>query len=840
MKRSEWGERLKRLARSRGAKRLGWVLLSLFVLFNLTVFLVLPPIVRSVAARKASEALSRPVAIGRVFINPYALSVRMDGLRVGERGGAGQFVSVRSVYVNVQLASLWKDGPVISALHVDDPVIRIVRTDPATFNFSDLLAPGWPELFSIDDIQVRNGEIVIVDDTTGTTHRLDRIRLSVPSVSNFPELVEADVQPAFSARLDGSPVGLTGCTRPFADSLKTTLDLDLKDLELTRYMRDLPVPVNFQVVSGRLDCRLRLSYVQPGGAAPSLGVTGDLELTDLRIQDKAGQPVLRLPELRLQQPILSLGALNVEGIAASFPPAVLSVDEMVLVRPRVCATVNKDGSLNLAAALAASKPAAAGGPVPPPPSPAPAPTPAPVPSPAPAPAARAPLPVVKVTKVTVQEGSVEFLDRSVIPNYRTTLDGVEASAQGFSLDPEKQREPTQFAFKARFNRQSPVAVSGRLRPNPESLLVNVLIDFQDAQLSPLTPYSGKYLGYAVEKGWLRLDLRYQVQGAKLEARNRMIIDQLTLGDSVDSPTATNLPVKFLIGLLKDRNGRITLDVPLTGNLDDPQFRLMPIVLQALVNQLERAVTSPFAFLTGRPETGFVEFDFGSAALTPEATERLEAIAKVLADRPALRFEVRPQTVSGPDSEALRRQFLDDMVRARKRSETVGQVGQSIPLSEVQVMPEEYERFLRLAYNAVDIPGKPRNFLGVARSIPVAEMEKLMLAGISVTPDDLRRLAYRRAAKVRDLLLAAKAAEAGQILLVEPEQVAAEDPGAPRPQARFEFQLAEGGAPGADRDFNAPADGDEQERLPQERHTVRNILLYGLGGAAVVAVVLLLF
>ncbi|HOX08122.1 MAG TPA: DUF748 domain-containing protein [Planctomycetota bacterium] len=1053
-------ERIKLLARGRRVRRAFWALGSVFVLFNITVFLILPPIVRSTAERKASEALSRPVTIERVFINPYALSVGIHGLKVGERGGAGEFLSIRRIYANAQLASIWKGGAVLSAVHVDDPAVRIVRTGPAEFNFSDLLAPkpepepkGEPALFAISDIQVRGGNIAVVDETTGTSHRLDQISLSVPSVSNFPYFVETDVQPAFSARLDGSPVAMTGYTRPFADTLETALELELKGFDLTRYMRDVPVPVDFRLASGKLDLRLRFSYVQSRRARPGLGVSGDVAVTELHVNGKEGRPVLRLPELRIEglaarplagqvrfgriqvrapelsvtrgrdgrinllglmprapagrtaapesphpgalppeegkkaktgnplplamavdrfelsgarvaivdeaagsggtfrtvlapidlecsglstdegrsgsyrfamktdsaeeltvvgslslnplvararvaldgvflpryapyyldafradvtdgrfsiggeasfalegdfpkadfrgraslvklavadraggEAMVGLGELNVEGIAVKLsPPEPLSVgiEEIVLSKPAINAIVDKDGTLNIAAALVA-KPAAAGTPE----AKSPAKDPPPAPAPAPPPVERAPLPVVKVAKVTVREGSFEFADRSVSPSYKTSLDQIETSTQGFSLDPGRQEAPAEFSFRARLDKQSPLAVSGQICPNPERLLVNVIVDFQGVQLSPLTPYSGKYVGYPVEKGQLRLDLRYAIAGAKLTAQNRVLIDQLTLGDRVESPTATKLPVKFLIGLLKDRHGRIKLDVPVTGNLDDPKFRLMPIVLQTLVNLLERAVTSPFAFLTGSPEASYVEFDFGSAQLSPEATKKLDAIGQLLADRPALRFEVRTQTVAGPDTEALRRQFLNDLVKAQKRAETMGKKGQSVPLSEVQVKPEEYERFLRLAYEASAVPGKPRNFAGVARDVPVAEMEKLMLAGIPVTPDDLRRLAYRRAAKVREYLLASKVVDAVRLMLVEPEQIAAESGKvAVRPRANFELQLAEGGAPPG-KQFVAPPDDGGKVRLPPS-HKVRNTALGVGGGAAIIVGVLLL-
>ncbi len=1019
-------ERISRRLWSRRAKRTYFALATLFALFNAVVFLLLPPIARSIAARKASEALSRPVTIEAISFNPYALSLCIRGLRIGEREGAEEFVRVGQIYVNAQLASLWKRAPVIAAVYVDDPAIHIVRTGPATFNFSDLMKPktpaepGAPFRFAINDIQVRNGEVDVQDNTTGTTHRLEQIRLSVPSVSNFPYFIDTDVQPSFSALFDGSAIALHGSSRPFAESLETTLDLNLNALELPRYMRDIPMPVNFRIDSGKLSCQLHLTFTQFANVTPVLTLSGDAVLADLHVSDLAGKPILSLPEAsvlrfsawplkrqahfktilirepelnvarnrdgvvnllallppsapaaakpdaqpsapapavdvdsfelkggkvvfsddlpggtfravlspidlecenistvegksarykfsmrtdsnetlatsgtfsinsvaaqahvaleglflpkyapyyadmfradvadgrisvtgdataaqqggafqttfrghaslsklsvldrRTSETMLSFDAFNVDGIVASYPPAALSIEQISLAKPVINVTVNKDNSLNLIAALPPKSPAA-------------------IPAAA-APTGRTPekppMPVVAVGKVTVTEGRFQFQDRSLEPSFSTGLNAIEASVQGFSMDPRKQEQPAQFAFNAQLDNQSPISISGKLLPNPDHLFVDMRVDFQDVQLSPLTPYSGKFIGYPIDKGRLRLDLQYLVQGVKLESQNRILLDQLTLGERVDSPTATKLPVKFAIALLKDRHGQINLDVPVSGSLNDPKFRVLPIVLQTLVNLVERAVTSPFAFLAGSEEVSRVEFDYGSATLSPEELKKLDKIARILADRPALRFEIRTETVAGPDSEALRKQFLSDMLKVEKRREMVGKSSGNPPLSDIQVEPGEYERYLKKVYDSVAIPEKPKGFLGGTKSAPAEEMERLIIGAIQISPDDLRRLAYQRAACVRDYLLKSKATDPEHILMVEPRQISSEGAELPRPRAEFTLQMADSPRSPADAAFGEPPEG-AGARLPQQGHKTRNVLL-GAGAALLIGAALAL-
>ncbi len=182
-------------------------------------------------------------------------------------------MSVGRIYVNAKAASAWKLAPVIGAAYVDDLTVRIVREDASRFNFSDLMTPkkqekapekpkGRPFRFSFNDIQLHNGRILYEDNVSGRKHALEEIEIAVPSVSNFAYYIEQDVQPHFSARLDGSPIRLDGATRPFADSLETTLDLNLQELDLARYVPEAPMPLNFKVPSGSLTLALTLSYVQ--------------------------------------------------------------------------------------------------------------------------------------------------------------------------------------------------------------------------------------------------------------------------------------------------------------------------------------------------------------------------------------------------------------------------------------------------------------------------------------------------------------------------------------------------------------------------------------------------
>jgi hypothetical protein len=295
------------------------------------------------------------------------------------------------------------------------------------------------------------------------------------------------------------------------------------------------------------------------------------------------------------------------------------------------------------------------------------------------------------------------------------------------------------------------------------------VRLKDIELSPLTPYASKYLGYTIEKGKLAMDLKYLIVKKKLDAENKIFFDQLTLGDRVESPEATKLPVKFGISLLKDRKGEIRLDVPVTGRLDDPQFSVFRIVLQVIGNLFVKAATSPFALISaltgGGEQLEFAEFEYGSAEVKDGTVKKLDTIAKALQDRPGIKLDVEGHVDMEKDREALKTLFFQRKIKTQKMKETAGKSQPSGSVDDIKIDPQEYERYLKKAYKEEKFP-KPKNFLGLEKEIPVPEMEKLMLTHLPVEEGELRDLARQRAMKVKDFLVREGKIEPERIFLVE--------------------------------------------------------------------------
>jgi uncharacterized protein involved in outer membrane biogenesis len=379
-----------------------------------------------------------------------------------------------------------------------------------------------------------------------------------------------------------------------------------------------------------------------------------------------------------------------------------------------------------------------------------------------------PPPKVRVDQVLLQKGTINFSDYFIQPNFSANMLDVGGEISGLSSE---EGQGAEVNLKGNLENQAPLVISGKLNPFPDTFLVDLKAAFKDIDLVSFNPYSGKYAGYKIRKGKLSVDLQYLIVKKKLDARHHILLDQLTLGDNVDSPEATSLPVKLAISLLKNRKGEIELDLPVTGDLGDPEFRIGSVILKILKNLLVKAATSPFALLGaiagGGEELSYLEFEYGRAAIPTPGEEKLSGLAKVLFERPALKMEIEGHVDPEKDREELRTILFRRKLKAQKLKDT-GEKGKAgIPVDEVVVTSEEYPKYLKRAYKSEKFP-KPRNFLGIAKDIPVPEMEKLMHDNIEVTKDDLRLLALQRAENVRDYLQKKGKVEANRLFLIEPD------------------------------------------------------------------------
>ncbi|MFZ6640564.1 DUF748 domain-containing protein [Undibacterium sp. TC4M20W] len=393
---------------------------------------------------------------------------------------------------------------------------------------------------------------------------------------------------------------------------------------------------------------------------------------------------------------------------------------------------------------------------------------------------------IRIAQTTLKGGNINFTDNFVKPNYTANLTGVAGTIGAIASD---NPQPASIELTGKVDDDAPLLISGALNPLSNPIFMDVKASANGLELTRLTPYAAKYAGYVIEKGKLSMQVSYRIENQQLQAENDVRLDQLTFGEKVDSPTATKLPVMLAVALLRDNQGRININLPITGSLSDPQFSVGGIIFKVFMNVITKAVTSPFALLGsmfgGGEELAYTEFLAGQTILTPEATAKLDNLAKALKSRSALKLDIIGRVEPATDSDGIRQILLLQKMRELKWKD-VHQKDRTIKKEDIVITDAEKAKYVEEVYQAEKFT-KPRNAIGLAKTLPTAEAEKMILANTQVTPDALRSLAQKRADNVRDYLEDVSGIERERLFLIAPRLNAdgIKDKGSP---SRVDFSL----------------------------------------------------
>ncbi len=377
------------------------------------------------------------------------------------------------------------------------------------------------------------------------------------------------------------------------------------------------------------------------------------------------------------------------------------------------------------------------------------------------------MPDISVNSVTLTRGRMTFTDRFVKPNYVAELSSIEG---GITAVSSTHPQPAKVKVTGRVYTTAPLSISGVVQPFAKYLSLDLKASAKGVDLPRFNTYSAKYVGYPIKRGKLSVDLEYKIKDRALQATNHVVLNQLTFGDKTNSPDATKLPVLLAVALLKDARGNIDINLPISGSLDDPEFSVGGIVVRVLMNLVVKAVTSPFSLLAsafgGGEELSYVEFAPGSAVLTEDTVQRIDTLTKALADRPALKMDISGRADPKTDMEGLRQAWVDGRIRAAKAAD-VAPRGKKPNPAGVDVTAAERAKYLEEVYDDTDIEDKPRNFIGMAKSVPAAQMEEMLRAAAPVGEDQLRQLADARAQAVYEKLQAQEGL-ADRVFIVAPQ------------------------------------------------------------------------
>ena len=618
-------------------------------------------------------------------------------------------------------------------------------------------AADTPWVLRVADFSLQGGTVSLADKAQARPVALELSALGITAKNlatngSKPEALQLSAQVAAGGK--GNAAGKLDYQGTLAlQPLATQGKLNATRLPLHALDGYLASQLSVELLRADVGFRGDLAFAQ-GDKGPSLRLAGDAVVEDLQANSTSASTPKT--EAQVGEELLAWKSLNLRGLALATAPGTaprIEVKETSLADFFARITINEAGRINLGdiaktpAEAQAANAASAAKSVPPAPVPA-----ASAASAAVAAAPADPLaPVVQFGPVSLVNGKVLFSDFFIKPNYSADLSELTGRLSAFSTTaPGSEPVLADLELRGKAEGTASLEITGKLNPLAKPLALDIAGKVRDLELPPLSPYAVKYAGHGIERGKLSVDVAYKVlPSGQLTASNRLVLNQLSFGEPV-AGAPNSLPVKLAVALLADRQGVIDLDLPLSGSLNDPEFRVGPVIWKIVVNLIGKALTAPFSLLAnalgGGDELSTVAFAPGSATLTPEAQQNLAKVVKALTDRPNLRLTVTGQASLQAEREGLQREHLQQLVLAEKR--------RASPADNAAAQAAEYPALLKEVYRRADIP-KPRNLVGLARELTVPEMEALLLANQPATEAMAQELAAQRGQAVRSYLLAQK-------------------------------------------------------------------------------------
>ncbi len=706
------------------------------------------------------------------------LAVDVKSPRLRKKGGTEPFFRAASLTIAETSLDLAKHALVGGSLESANGFMAVIREKDGNADLAALVpksAPDAPPTPPSAPWDVTLNRVALHDYTVKMDDR--GLRHPARYALTKTDLVLENLSTARGSKgtlsvrfgVDGKGVasarGSVGFKPMFAD-----LRVDVKGVDLVPIQAYVLQDLRLDVAKGSLGAAGSLAIHEDTAGKASVVYTGSALVGNLLTVDES-----------TKLDFLGWETFSAAGMKAGYNPLFLEVKQLAAVGLACDVTIEADGTMNLRKVVGAPTPTdeeerTTG-------------------APAPAQAAPAagdkdsrPAMPIRIDEITLQGGRIGLADHFVKPNYAATLGDLGGRVTGLS-----SQDGTVASLDLRGNlaNHSPLQVSGTINPIAAATFADVRATFRDIDLPAFTPYSGTYAGYTIASGSLTMEVAYKIENRKLKASNRLLVNQFDFGDKVESKQATKLPVRFAISLLKDKDGLIDLDLPIEGSLDDPKFRIGKVIWQVLGNLIAKAATAPFALLGklfgGKgDELSSVEFAEGVATLDEAAKKKLDALAKALTARPALKLQATGRFSGEKDLEGLRSFRVERKIKAQKLPDLVKKGSAPASVDDVVVEPAEREGYLKKAYKKEKFP-KPRTTLGFAKDLPADEMEKLMLVNEAVDEDDLRQLALSRANAVKDYLTGPGAVEPARVFVLEPGREAAAPKDKARP-TRVDFAL----------------------------------------------------
>ncbi len=674
---------------------------------------------------------------------------KLNEFRLAEKGIDDTLISVPCFSVKGIYIDPGNKKAICASVNSGNALFKSWLTSDGTLNYQTLFAMDNPEdesktssgtldqpgadsqpwRISVKELMLENYGVAIEDRTlVKPVHvNLEPINLNLKNLSNQKN---SPTELALTLKVNRTgTVGVKGLVS--INPVSMDLSLQVARVALKPFQSYVDSVAQLELVTGTAGGDGKFQYRTLGGDGPAMRYKGSVGIDGFEAVDRLHS-----------EDFLKWESLLFNGLVLDVKPDKLSISEIVADQPYARVIIWPDSTLNLTRIFSTQDGETTND----------------VNS-----EAQTPIPVT-INTVCIENASVNFSDFSLKPNFAMGIQGLSGSVRGLSSNSLARAD---VLLEGKVDKYAPVKIDGQINPLSEDAYTDLAVSFKNIELSTFTPYSGKFAGYAINKGKLLLDLKYKLSENLLVSENEIIADQFTFGERIDSPDATTLPVRLAVALLRDREGRIDIDLPVRGDLNDPEFSYGHIVINALVNLITKIVSSPFDMLAGLvggdgEGLSFVEFEFGSAALGTEQIKKLEQLANGLHERPALRLEIKGVANMEHDRVALAEaELLSELKRAKLKELAATKLPVPAHTEDILLSYDDYARLITQAYT--DRFGehpitlfeiKPETSIPpqIESEVLIAAARQQLIKKIAIDETKLRSLAQERAKQIKDHLI----------------------------------------------------------------------------------------
>ncbi|MCX7068474.1 MAG: DUF748 domain-containing protein [Methylococcales bacterium] len=686
----------------------------------------------------------------KVLVSTKQGKLNSRGIQLFEQAQDKSLIDIADLALNGVDFTLNEQQLAIESLLAKDADFRTWLNPKGIFNYQTLFTPAkttptistneltsTPLAIKINTIALTNFGTTFEDktQTKPVMVTLKPIDFKLTAYSNktgvkLPFQLMVGINKTGSIQVNGDTV-----VEPFA----TNLSINAKAINLEPFQSYLEKIAHLDIIDGQLTTTGKLAVAMPTNQPLDLKFTGDSSISQLITRDQ-----------KFHKDFITWKTLTLKALSVDLQKNSYTADTLIIDKPYTRVTIKKDKSVNFSDIFIAD----------------------PEPSKIPTKASVQPPAYFKLANIQIIDGSSDFADNSLILPFAAQIKGLDGGASDISSD---QKSTIKLSLKGNAYDLSPVDIDGHISPYLGDYDLN--LNFKGMPMPLISPYMVQFAGYKVEKGKLTLGLKYKVVNEELTASNSILIDQFELGEKVDNPKAVSLPLEFAVALLKDSDGKIKINVPITGSLNNPQFDMGEIIVDALENTLSKIISSPFRAIASLADTeedmSTISFSAGNAILDKTQQEKLAALAKILKERPVLILDIKGTAFQTQDWPALREAALYDQLKKIRANEINKQANTKILAEYVKLSDSDYKRLLAELFIETFPKLAKKSLLGTPELIDSKagdfyEVAKQQLStALKREQPRLKKLAAQRAQAIASYLVQKSGVANEQVFILDP-------------------------------------------------------------------------